>query len=254
MAMLCFQESKYLSINWSEADYSSYGWVLDKPEEQFYVEDNFNGDRLILSGPSNKLGLTAYQEKKVRDGWAKILPTLDSVEMLWVAPKVNQKLFDAICKMPNLKGLSIKHSSIKNIDFKKLSNLVYFNLGSSTQLSTLNGIEQLTNIKWLEFENIKSISDIEPLSSLTNLKALCLNGSMWTTQKLDTLSPIKSLINLERLSLVNTRVIDKSLEPLHNLPNLKGVDLAEWWPDEQISALQQANSRLLKNWKEWRDW
>lgn len=96
----------------------------------------------------------------------------------------------------------------------KLSNLVYFNLGSSTQLSTLNGIEKLTNLKWLEFENIKSISDIRELAQLTDLKALSLNGSMWITQKLDTLSPIKSLINLERLSLVNTRVLDKSLEPL----------------------------------------
>ncbi|MCG7563103.1 hypothetical protein [Pseudoalteromonas sp. McH1-42] len=243
-----------MSINWNEADYSGYEWVLDKPEEQFDIEEGFNNDRLILCGPSNKLGLSAYQEKKVRDGWVKILPTLERVEMLWVAPKVNQNLFDAICDMPNLRGLSIKHSSIKHINFKKLSNLVYFNLGSSTQLGNLNGIEQLTNIKWLAFENIKNISDIRELAHLMNLKVLSLNGSTWTTQKLDTLSPIRSLKNLERLRLVNTRVLDKSLEPLHNLPNLKSVDLAQWWPDEQVNALQQANSRLLKNWKEWRDW
>ncbi|GAB2994754.1 leucine-rich repeat domain-containing protein [Psychrosphaera aestuarii] len=243
-----------MSINWNEADYSTYEWVLDKPEEQFYIEDGFDSDRLILCGPSNKLGLSAYQEKKVRDGWANILPTLESVEMLWVAPKVNQKLFDAICEMPNLKGLWIKHSSIKSIDYNKLSNLVYFNLGSSTQLNSLDGIENLRKLKWLEFENIKSISDISELAKLTNLKVLCLNGSIWTTQKLNTLSPVESLTSLERLTLVNTRVLDKSLEPLHGLSGLKGVDLAEWWPDDQISALQKANPRLLKNWKEWRDW
>jgi len=243
-----------LSINWNEADYSSYEWVKNKPEEQFYIEDGFNNDRLILSGPSNKLGLSAYQEKKVRDGWATILPKLDSVEMLWVAPKVNQKLFDAICEMPNLKGLWIKHSSIKSINFEKLSNLVYFNLGSSTQLTSLKGIEHLDKLKWLEFENIKSISDISELSQLVTLKALSLNGSMWTTQKLNTLAPVANLNELERLSLVNTRVLDKDLEPLHGLSNLKGVDLAQWWPDDQISALQAANPRLLKNWKEWLDW
>ncbi|MBO9492002.1 hypothetical protein J7384_16700 [Endozoicomonas sp. G2_1] len=236
-----------MSINWNEANYLGYEWILDKPEEQFYIKDDFDDDRLILSGPSTKLGLSAYQEKKVRDGWSKILPTLESVEMLWVAPKVNQTLFDAICSMPNLKGLSIKHSSIKHIDFRKLCNLVYFNLGSSTQLETLSGVEQLTNLKWLEFENIKNISDIGALSQLKKLRVLGLNGSMWTTQKLDTLSPIQSLTNLERLTLVNTRVFDKSLEPLHNLPYLKRVDIAEWWPDEQISALHKANPQLINS-------
>ena len=243
-----------MSINWEECDYSGYEWVKEKPKELFKLDTDFDGDKLRLSGPSIHEGLSNYQEKKIKDSWVEILPQLDSVEMLWVAPKINQKLFDAICTMPNLKGLWIKHSSITEINFKELSGLSYFNLGSSTGLNSLEGIEHLVQLKWLEFENIKKISDITEISKLENLKVLGLNGSTWTTQKIDSLQPLITLKELERLSLVNTRVTDKSFKALHNLSLLSTLDVAQWWPDNEVLELQQANPKLLKKWKEWREW
>ena len=243
-----------MSINWEECDYSGYEWVKEKPDEVFKIDTDFDGDKLRLSGPSIHEGLSNYQEKKIKDSWVEILPQLDTVEMLWVAPKINQNLFDAICKMPNLKGLWIKQSSITEINFKELSNLSYLNLGSSTGLNNLKGIEQLVKLKWLEFENIKKISDITELSKLKKLKVLALNGSTWTTQKIDSLQPLNTLMELEKLSLVNTRVSDKSFKGLHELSLLSELNVAQWWPDSEVLELQKANPKLLKNWKEWRDW
>ena len=243
-----------MSINWKESDYSGYEWVKEKPDAVFKLETEYDSDKLLLSGPSIHDGLSSYQEKKIKDSWVEILPQLNSVEMLWVAPKVNQKIFDAICKMPNLKGLWIKHSSINEISFNALSNLSYFNLGSSTGLASLKGIEQLAQLKWLEFENIKKVTDITEISKLKYLKVLGLNGSTWTTQKIDSLQPLASLKELERLSLVNTRVTDKSFKALHELPLLSELNVAQWWPDNEVLELQQANPKLLKKWKEWRDW
>jgi len=101
--------------------------------------------------------------------------------------------------MRSLKRLWLKHSSITHINFKELSNLIYFSLGSSSALKNIDGIHQLKNLKWLELENIKMISNISELSKIHSLKVLAVNGSTWTTQKIDSLYPLASLEKLVRL-------------------------------------------------------
>ena len=45
----------------------------------------------------------------------------------------------------------------------------------------------------------------EPLRSLVSLIGLAVEGSIWTTQRVDTLEPIGDLLHLRYLSLANLR-------------------------------------------------
>ena len=177
-------------------------------------------------------------------GWAEILPILNSVEVLWVAPKVNQYLFDAICRMPKLRGLWVKHSSIKYVDSSPLQGLEFLRLGSSPSLNSIQQLANIESLKWLETENLKRITDFSLLSDLKQLVGLGIDGSMWTTQLVESLNPIAKLKKLRYPSLTNTRVIYKNLRPLHRLDNLKTIRMAQWWPKAEVAGLKHANPNL----------
>ncbi len=141
--------------------------------------------------------------------------------------------------MKNLIGLNIKWSAIKRIDsIKRLKNLRYLNLGGSSQVESIDCLSDMRDLLWLEIDNLKKITDISPLSKLSRLIGLSLEGSMWTTQIVDSLTPIGQLTNLEFLSIANLKAKNKTLMPLLNLKKLKTLHLAKWWPKSEISTLK----------------
>ncbi|MDG1807500.1 MAG: hypothetical protein P8J91_10305 [Pirellulaceae bacterium] len=214
------------------------------PPPHFEISSSFSDRTLCLAGVPGCPPISKYKERKIIAGWAEILPSLASVEMLWVAPKVSQRLFDAIGVMPNLVGLHIEHSSIKTIVSNSFSNLRFLHLGSSPGLLDLEGLAQCTSLEWLETENLKRITDFSLLSRLTSLVGLGINGGMWTTQRIDSLAPLEALQQLRFLSITNARVTDQSLRSLHNLEHLQTLQRALWWPDSEIRDLLEANPRL----------
>ena len=62
--------------------------------------------------------------------------------------------------------------------------------------------------------------DVSTLSKLSQLRGLSLEGSMWTTQIVDSLTPIGQLANMEFLSNANLSAKDKTFAPLINLKKL----------------------------------
>jgi hypothetical protein len=81
-------------------------------------------------------------------------------------------------------------------------------------------------------------------SKLFRLRGLSLEGSMWTTQIVDSLNPLGQLTNLEFLSIANLKAKDKTLMPLLNLKKLKTLHLAKWWPKSEMSILKKEMPRL----------
>jgi Leucine-rich repeat (LRR) protein len=73
-------------------------------------------------------------------------------------------------------------------------------------------IPQNVTVLWL---NHNQISDISPLSKLTELQRLYLSSN-----QISDLTPLSELINLTTLSLSNNQIID--ISPLSNLTNLGG--------------------------------
>jgi len=112
-------------------------------------------------------------------------------------------------------------------------------IGGSSQVESIDCLGDMRDLVWLEIDNFKKITNISTLSKLSRLRGLSLEGSMWTTQIFDSLTPIGQLTNLEFLSIVNLRAKDKTLAPLFNLKKLKTLHTAKWWPKSEISELNR---------------
>lgn len=123
-----------------------------------------------------------------------------------------------------------------------------------TGIQSLNGIELLISLERLYISETpwgdhQNITDISPLTNLTNLTELHLSGNnisdisplsglIYLTElnlasnNISNISPIGNLTRLTSLSLSNNRVID--LNPLSNLPLLATLDLSRNWETNTI--------------------
>ena len=77
----------------------------------------------------------------------------------------------------------------------------------------IQGLEKMTNLTRLSLDGNRDITDLSPLSQLTNLKDLNLSNTGATD-----LSPLAGLTNLTKLNIANPDISD--LSPLSNLTNL----------------------------------
>lgn len=158
------------------------------------------------------------------------------MKFLWFHSKVSQRLFDAACEMRGLEGLYVKWSSIDSIEnLPKLRQLKYLYIGSSPGIVSIAPLTHMLNLRWLELENLKKISDFSPLTALTSLTGLAITGSMWSKQKIETLKPISTLRSLTWLAV--DKASDESLKPLANLTALEWLGLPNRYPMEEFAHL-----------------
>lgn len=201
------------------------------PDSITYPEEYNGGTRLSVS--CTQTDLNPNKQRKLVEKWCETLPLLNKVEYLFFHTKVPQSIFESVCLMPNLVGLYIKWSGIKDISsLSKLNSLRFFHLGSSSQVESINVFRNLGYLIWLDLENVKKIHDFSPLLNLQNLIGLWLEGSMWTTQIADSLEPVSHLKNLQHLSIINLRTNDKTILHLANLKRLKYLRAPLWYEKE----------------------
>ena len=201
---------------------------------------NFDDQRLESE---KSLGLGFYDEHN-KSGeikkWNKIIVSLEHVEYLWLFHTLNQETFDLITKMKNLKGLYMKWSSIKSLRLiENMTSLENFNLGFSTNITDIGPVTSLTNLATLESENLKNVKDWSRLSALVNLKGLGISGGMSESLELGSIDFLSELKNLEELFLINTSIKSNSLSPIQKLERLKCLRLSNMWTDEQFEELRK---------------
>ncbi|TXG35623.1 leucine-rich repeat domain-containing protein [Seonamhaeicola maritimus] len=202
-----------------------------------YFENYRHSDKLSLF--ITQTNLTSYQQKKNIEIWCKKLPYLHEIKFLWLPSKVNQKIFDSICQMTNLEGVWIKWSGIKNLDnLIKLDKLKHLKLGSSSQVESIEILGKMTKLETLELEQLNKVSDFSVISRLKQLEGLGIDGSMWTAQKIDTLEPLRSLKKLKYFTMTNSRVKDKSFDPLLDLTNLIRFNCSWNYPESEFEKLK----------------
>jgi len=233
-------------------------WHIEKgfvpPKESVTFFDQYNmSDKLSLF--ITQTNLTPNQQKKNIEEWSERLPELNLVKFLWLPSKVNQKIFDAICKLPNLEGVWIKWSGIKNLDrLTQLKNLKHFKLGSSSQLDSIEVLESMVNLETLELEQLNKISDFNVVRNLKQLKGLGLDGGMWTAQKIDSLEPVGHLKYLKYLTTTNSQIKDKSFDALLNLNELVRFNCSWNYPESEFEKLKSLPNLKYGNietsWKE----
>ena len=112
------------------------------------------------------------------------------------------------------------------------TNLIRLNFGTGNRrnnntISDLSPLSNLTNLKTLSLQH-NNISDISPLSGLTNLTVLELGDpqeipSRLADNTIADISPLSNLTNLRKLELLNSSIVD--ISPLSGLTNLTELGL-----------------------------
>jgi Leucine-rich repeat (LRR) protein len=233
--------------NWNR----SLGWP---PNHITYFRDYQPSERLSLN-ITQLDRVSYYRQTRIVEQWCSELPILKEVKYLWFVSRVNQKMFDAACRVPNVEGLFIKWSGIKSLEALRIpKNLRHLWLGSSAGVESIDVLGELDSLFTLELQQLNRISDFSVLSKLTGLVGLGIDGSMWTAQKIDTLEPLGNLRNLKYLTLVNTRLKDKSLDPILNLTELVRFDSSWNYSEsefEKLKALPRLKyGNVETSWKE----
>jgi len=236
-----------------------YGfWRFDKcqkwpPNSIIQPEEFIHSDKLALF--ITQTSLKPSLQKKILDDWCEILPCLTEVKYLWFTSRVSQKMFDAACEMKNLEGFWIKWSGIKKIyKIEKLRNLKHLHIGSSSQIESIEVLKKLKSLVTLELEQLNKISNFSVISELTQLEGLGIDGSIWTTQKIDSLKPIENLTYLKFLTTTNSRIIDKSFDPILKLNNLIRFNCSWNYPESEFEKLKSMPNlkygNVVTSWKE----
>jgi hypothetical protein len=193
--------------------------------------NKYSGDSLLTVNCmlSGEIKSNAEQKKLIKD-WCNSLPSLKNVKYIWFSAQLNQELFDSVCEMPNLEGLCIDSSSIQSIEkLPKLSSLKHLYIANAPKIKDISPLVEMTNLVTLDLENIKVLQDISPICELTGLEGLGIDGAMMTYQKIITLKPIHKLQNLKYLTLIATKILDKSLSPIADIKSLVRVSTANWY-------------------------
>lgn len=217
--------------------------------------EEYKGSKELVLYITQLTDRSSYQQSKLVKKWCKALPSFEAIEHLWLPSRVNQNIFDAICKLPNLKCLWIKWSGIKQIEeIENLENLQHLHIGSSSQIEAIESLTKLKNLTTLETEQLNKISNFEVIGELTQLEGLGIDGSIWGTQKIDSLEFIKSLSELRYFTMTNSRLTTKSFEPLLSIKKLVRFDSSWNYPEEEFLKLKQHPTLKLGNietsWKE----
>ena len=136
---------------------------------------------------------------------------------------------EAIATIPAITCVSLAMPRITSLaPLSKLSGLESLELDDPP---TIAGIEGLISLKCLVLRHFRRITNLAPLSSLSNLRAVSMSTiPSWDASRrcleIDSLEPLRKLINLESLRLMGIKPLDRRLDPLHDLTNLKYLHIS----------------------------
>jgi Leucine-rich repeat (LRR) protein len=162
---------------------------------------------------------------------------------------VNQEFLEELASIPTIEWLFIRGTTATDLtplcQLRQLRRLV---IKGGTKIENLDWIVGLPALEALALENFRRVRDVDPITSLPSLRALGLEGGNWTNMRVASLAPLSSLTQLHYLFLTSFRAEDRSLRPLYSLINLKVLECAAFFPDEEFRELRKAIPRLECSW------
>jgi len=171
------------------------------------------------------------------------LPSFGKLKSLWCFD-IGAHELDAICRCASLESLYIDNVKTGDLSgFRRLRELKVLGLERCSKVNSLADLADLRSLEGLAITHFKNVHDLMPLSRMTNLRALAVAGSMWTTMRVESLKPLEELTNLEFLHLTNIKPEDGTLKSLGSLAKLKKLDIANFYPTSEFAWLaRQLNS------------
>jgi len=115
-------------------------------------------------------------------------------------------------RLANLESLAILNAPVEDLHgLGILKSLRSLRLGNLKRLTSLAGIEELTNLEELEIHTCRAVRSIQEIGFLSRLKKLHLNND----GDIESLGPLKKLNGLESvLFYESTNILDGDLSPL----------------------------------------
>jgi hypothetical protein len=152
-------------------------------------------------------------------------------------------------RLPRLTALSLRHADAGDLHFLgAFATLEMLTVWQSPKLKRLDGVERLTRLTELYFNDLGAIESLAPLSALTGLRILALTGGIEKTQLLPRLAPLEALAGLEQLHLMAAKVADGDLGALTGLPRLGKLDLSpRYFEPAELARLAAAHPFVLRD-------
>ncbi|MBX7245300.1 MAG: hypothetical protein K1X53_07360 [Candidatus Sumerlaeaceae bacterium] len=158
---------------------------------------------------------------------------------------VNQEFLEEISEVQQLQLLHIHQTTATDLTpLRKLRKLRRLIIRGGTKVLNLDWVHGLSPLESLAIENFKRVEHLDPLGELKSLIGLGIEGSMWTAMRVASLAPLAHLTRLRSLFMINTRIKDQSLAPLHKLQNLGLLECASFFPDSEFIRLRKAMPNL----------
>lgn len=173
-----------------------------------------------------------------------------SLRRVW-AYSVNQDFLEELADIPTVEQLFIDGTTATDLTpLQRLRQLRRLIVNGGTKIQSMDWVAGLPALEALAIENFKRVLRLDPLSSLTSLTALGVEGSIWTRMRVATLAPVSGLGRLRYLFLTNLTASDRSLRPLHSLTRLEVLQIGALFPDEEFLRLREALPTLRCDWFE----
>jgi hypothetical protein len=166
-----------------------------------------------------------------------------------VAFCVNQECVEEIADLPLLETLYMMQ--LTAVDLRCLGRcraLRHLVIKGGAKIPSLSWLRDLPPLDSLLLENLRLVTDISDVQALQSVNALGIEGSMWTTQRVNSFQPIAQLPRVEAFFLTGCRPIADGLQPLFHLHRLRYLEIAGRFPDADFLALRNALPQLTCDW------
>jgi hypothetical protein len=194
--------------------------------------------------PSGATRVLFYREGKSHRG----LASLTDMSML-KARQVNQDFLCEIGELTNLTYLELDSLSAEDLSpLLQLTRLKTIKLNGARRIRDFSALVRLPSLEKLFLTNMPNLTDLSFLADANQLASLGVEGSMWTMQRIDSLKPLTSLKALIALFMTSVTLIDKRLDYLAAIPNLRILECARFSSKTQFDVLRQLMPNLKCRW------
>ena len=148
--------------------------------------------QIIKDIPEDHEYLSFYREKTSHKGISNYL----NIKQL-IAKQVNSDFLDEISKLRNLVYLNLETVTADNLRaLCKLDKLTTLKICGVRKANDFSSLLEIPSLQALFIENAKHLCTLEHFSEAHLIKALGVEGSMYTKQKINSLQPLEGLKKL----------------------------------------------------------
>jgi hypothetical protein len=167
-----------------------------------------------------------------------------------ISGNVDQPFLYEIGELDNLERLELEWPMVAKdlTPILRLKKLAFLSIDSPRYIGDFRPLLELPCLRTLIITNAKKMTDLEWLRGAHQLEVIGIEGGMYSPYKIPTLQPIAGLRALRAFLGVSTKLVDSSLAPLVDCPQLEYLGIGCVAPRAEFDRLKAAKPDLACNW------